>query len=274
MLTDKLLSFENNLLSCANGAKFPKSPLQYPGGKFRAVKHILSLIPRDVDMAVSPFVGGGSVELALVSLGVKVLAYDIFEPLVAFWQELIENKEALVKGVKSYYPLAKETFYSLQKQKFDSRLEQAIVFYVLNRASYSGATFSGGMSPNHPRFTESSIAYLERFDIENFKVKQADFKESISKHKDVFMYLDPPYMIEQNLYGRKGDAHRDFNHEGLRDLLLNRQNWILSYNNCDKIQDWYKDFVKVTPKWSYGMSADKRSRELIILSEDLSYVAS
>jgi len=41
-----------------------KSPLRYPGGKSRALKHILPIIPK-FDEFREPFLGGGSVFLAL-----------------------------------------------------------------------------------------------------------------------------------------------------------------------------------------------------------------
>ena len=47
------------------------------------------------------------------------------------------------------------------------------------------------MSPGHPRFTKSSIEHLMNFEAPNLKVGFADFTESIPKHKDDFLYLDP-----------------------------------------------------------------------------------
>ncbi len=72
-----------------------KSPLRYPGGKTRAVKHILPLFPEDMEELCSPFVGGASIELALANKGVNVYAYDIFDPLVCFWQKLSQNSDFL-----------------------------------------------------------------------------------------------------------------------------------------------------------------------------------
>ena len=66
----------------------PKTPLRYPGGKSRAVKHILPLIPEDITELCSPFLGGGSVELAVAERGTTVYAYDIFEPIVWLWNAL------------------------------------------------------------------------------------------------------------------------------------------------------------------------------------------
>ena len=148
------------------------------------------------------------------------------------------------------------------------------MFYVLNRTSFSGSTLSGGMASDdkddNPRFTESSVQRLRDFKINNATVKFMDFKKSIPKHPNDLLYLDPPYLIENNLYGNKGDLHRNFDHEGLAQILKKRDKWILSYNESDTIKEMYGGFQFEYPEWTYGMSKDKKSREILILSNDLS----
>ena len=247
-----------------------KSPLRYPGGKSRGVKEIIKYFPPEVDRVCSPFFGGGSIELELVSRGVEVFGYDVFEPLTDFWQVLLKNPDKLTEKVKKFYPLTRTKFYSLQKtfSNIISKDERAAVFFVLNRASFSGATLSGGMSPNHPRFTPTAIEQLARFKTDKLHVEKADFKTSLEKHKDDFLYLDPPYLIDSKLYGVKGDTHKDFDHEGLAEILTKRMGWILSYNDCPKVRKLYDGFNMVVLHWAYGMNADKKSNELLILSKD------
>jgi DNA adenine methylase len=71
------------------------------------------------------------------------------------------------------------------------------------------------MSPGHPRFTESAIERLQKFEAKNFNVECADFRDVIQKHQDAFLYLDPPYLNGQALYGVKGDTHKQFEHGAL-----------------------------------------------------------
>lgn len=248
-----------------------KSPLRYPGGKSRAVNGLLRFLPQGLKQVCSPFMGGGSLELALASQGVRVRAYDAFPPLVDFWQVLLKQPDRLADEVEQYLPLARDRFYELQKKclGIKSKLKRAAVFYTLNRASFSGATLSGGMSPGHGRFTESSIAYLRNFRVEGLSVEQADFRESLSRHQEDFLYLDPPYAIGCNLYGDKGSTHRDFDHLGLAEVLKQRGKWVLSYNDSPQIRACYAGYRIVTPEWKYGMSKDKASREVVILSEDV-----
>lgn len=78
---------------------YPKSLLRYPGGKNRAVSTIFSLIPKHEKILCSPFLGGGSIELASTTRMI-VRAYDLFEPLVNFWIVLLKDPKALAKEVK------------------------------------------------------------------------------------------------------------------------------------------------------------------------------
>ena len=251
-------------------AHCPHSPLRYPGGKNRAVKEIYSCIPASEKLLCSPFLGGASVELAC-STRMQVRGYDAFDPLVDFWNVLMDDPDGLADAVSKYYPLSRAKFYNLQKIYIglDSLMDRAAAFFVLNRSSFSGTTLSGGMSPNHPRFTKSAIQRLRDFRVTNFSVKKADFKESIEKNKDAFLYLDPPYLNGQLLYGLRGDTHKGFDHTALADMLHKRDRWILSYNDCETIRRFYRGHQILAIDWTYGMGASKVSNEVLVVSHDL-----
>jgi len=249
--------------------KYPRSPLRYPGGKSRAVQATLDLIPKSETRLFSPFVGGGSTELACSSR-MTVCAADVFEPLVDFWQALQSDREDLADMVEQFFPIGRDDFYKLQKNylKLDDRLERAAAFYVLNRSSFSGTTSSGGMSPGHPRFTRSAIQRLRDFRAPNFAVEWGDFRDTLPKYEDSFLYLDPPYLNGQALYGHKGGTHKGFDHEALADILTHRDRWIMSYNDSPEVRELYAGFDILTINWVYGMSKDKSSKEIVIVSHD------
>lgn len=245
-----------------------KSPLRYPGGKYRAVDTIRSYIPKETKKLAAPFLGGGSVELSCAAAGMKVYGADAFEPLINFWKQAKKNPVLLSKRVRDYYPLTKSKFYSLQQgyRELTDPLEKAAVFFVLNRSSFSGTTLSGGMSPGHPRFNEKAIDRLLDFKAKNLSVRCAPYQETLHRHQDKLLYLDPPYANGGKLYGDRGDMHEGFDHEELADLLKQRDNWILSYNDSAKTRKLYDQYDIKTPEWNYGMSNDKQSKEILIVN--------
>ena len=264
-----LIMGADKLMASNEATKQVRSPLRYPGGKARAISCIVQYIPRSETLC-APFLGGGSVELACTSR-MKVYGSDIFKPLATFWKILLKDAEELARCVECYYPLSKDRFYALQKSLVSmSGIEQAAAFFVLNRASFSGTTLSGGMSPGHPRFTWSAIERLRRFKVGNFSVSCSDYKTAIRRHGDAFLYLDPPYMTGQALYGVGGNTHKGFDHAALAEFISKRDRWILSYNDCPEIRELYKSSHIMSVKWKYGMSNNKNSNEILIASEKLS----
>jgi DNA adenine methylase len=259
------------------------SPLRYPGGKSRAVTKLSNYLPKDITSICSPFLGGASLELyCIMNFGINVYAYDFSEPLTIFWNCLLADPERLAVIVSNYLPVVtKECFYHLQRSFMEIRdpWEKAGAFFVLNRTSFSGATQSGGMSPldekgRNGRFNENNIEFLRKFCVPEgmLSVAQLSFEESILRHPDDFVYADPPYFVDSKLYGRRGDLH-DINHTLLADILRSRDNWMLSYNECAEVRRLYSGFHIVDDSdglsWTYGMSKNKQSNEVLILSGDV-----
>ena len=95
------------------------APIRYAGGKSLAVGHIIEYLPDNIDKVVSPFIGGGSLEVAISNeLDIKVIGYDIFDILVNFWNELINNKEKLINNLKKQV-VSKENYEFIKKHLKD-----------------------------------------------------------------------------------------------------------------------------------------------------------
>jgi DNA adenine methylase len=257
-----------------------KSLLRYPGGKTRALKHIIPHFPKDLTEMVSPFFGGGSIEIHYASQGVRVHGYEIFEPLVNFWQQVLDKPEEIGYLLESlFHPCSKEMFIHYQKKQNWTHMDdthvmwkefRACMYYALNRSSFSGATMSGGYSKQAAthRFTPSSIDRLKEFSCPSLSVELSDFTHSLARHDaDTFIYADPPYMVDKPvLYGDRGSTHKYFDHVGFATAIKQKNNWVLSYNPHPEILELYKDYEIVYPEWAYGMSTDKKSKEILVLN--------
>lgn len=250
-----------------------RSPLRMPGGKSRVATLIMSHFPSGIDTLISPFMGGGGVELLAAQSEIEVTAYDGFLPLVRFWQEVLSDPTALANFVECCFPLSKTDFYSFQKgMANDDFFTTAARFFILNRASFSGTTMSGGCTKTpsegkNARFTQSSIDRLREF--ANFQgkltVNYSLWPDTLAQHRDEFMYLDPPYMIGPKIYGIRGDMHKGFDHQGLAAALRARSApWLLSYNDCPEVRELYKGCTIETAEWSNSMGKTRKQLELLI----------
>jgi DNA adenine methylase len=254
-----------------------KSPLRYPGGKTRACKQLDSILTQYFDMSAiktvcSPFFGGGSFEFYLQSkYGCKIIANDKFTPLYNFWISCKNNKDNLCNELYKYLGIKKDDFIEFRNKIMSEEncLQSAVYYFIINRCSFSGATLSGGFSEeaSRKRFTKSSVDRINSLNLENFEIYNQDFKDFMNSHSD-FTFLDPPYYLDKsNLYGYKGDLHEDFDHEKLYKVLSLRNNWMLTYNDCEYIRNLYKVYIIIDVNWSYSMNKSKKSSDIVIISK-------
>lgn len=214
--------------------------------------------------------------MACVARGMRVFGYDAFVPLVDFWQCLLKDGNQLADFIeRNYYdkPITKERRLKLLKNllKYQFPLKRASIFYAMNRINYGGmVSLKCGMG-SFGSFTEKNINKLKTFKVRGLSVSLDDFHDSFKKHKKDFSYVDPPYLLKhdrQNLYGLNGELHEGFDHDGLMKILKKKKKWLLSYNDCPEIREMYKDFHQVFPEWTYRTGEDKKSREILIMSND------
>ncbi|PKM70400.1 MAG: hypothetical protein CVU93_02275, partial [Firmicutes bacterium HGW-Firmicutes-18] len=149
--------FLNRLKSQSKKNKYKRylgSPLRYAGGKSLAVGYVIENIPADnIKRVISPFFGGGSVEIALSKeLNLEVLGFDIFDILVNYWQIQIEKSQELYRKLLSLSPTKDEYDFvktelksHWKKEKKLSSLDLATYYYFNHNLSY-GPGFLGWMS--------------------------------------------------------------------------------------------------------------------------------
>lgn len=258
------------------------SPLRYPGGKTRARTTLWHTLEQHFDLSnintvVSPFFGGGSFEFYLQNkLNCSIHANDKFTPLYAFWETAKTDNACLVARLRTLHEknITKADFTHLRQTILDapSLLEQAVMYFVINRCSFSGATLSGGFSAQSSagRFTESSIDRVEQLDLSNVSFTQFDFEPFIDSAptENCLMFVDPPYLLGSGskLYGTNGDLHETFDHERLAKCMKKRRGWMMTYNDCAQVRNLYSGYTIVELDWKYGMNASKSSSEIAIIS--------
>jgi DNA adenine methylase len=268
---------KNYFLISHNGYKrYLGSPLRYAGGKSLAVGSILEHLPDNINKVVSPFIGGGSVEIAIAKeLGIEVIGYDIFELLVNYWQVQIKEPKKLfdklneLENTKEEYEQIKDLLKSVWNKK-DGLLENSFTnlnlaaYYYFNHNLSYGPGFLGWMSSiyTEEKRYKAMLEKVKNFDVPNLQVYNESFETSILKHNGDFLYLDPPYFLDGDSKMFKGIYpmrnfpvhHNGFRHDILADLLKQHKGgFILSYNDCAWVKKAYRDFKIVEISWQYTM---------------------
>ncbi len=277
-------------------------PLRYAGGKSRGLKQILDKIPPHVTHLVSPFIGGGAVEVACANQrGIKVTGYDIFDILVNYWQVQLREPIRLAWNIRIPWKPDKENYTAVKTQLRNHWEGKELIYDEMNLAAHYwfnhnlsyGPSFLGWMSKIYTDQARVNrmIDRVANFHCPNLQVEKGDFTDVIPKHKKEFLYCDPPYYLDgdskmfKGIYPQRNFPihHKGFKHEALRDLLLaHKGGFVLSYNDCTQIREWYASCEIHEVKWHYslgqgetrigknridnGTSHVKRSHELLIVS--------
>jgi len=268
------------------------SPLRYAGGKSKAIGIILENLPKLKEKKiVSPFFGGGSVELCLSQmLGIEVIGYDIFNLLVNFWNVLIHNKQEFINELLKFEINEEEFTYNrhillnywekikpidlnyktknkiqLKEEdltKLDDNIINQAVYYYYNMTLSYGPMFLGWPSSNEinkDKFIRR-IEKIKEMNLVNLQIHCSSFEEVLEKHINDFLFLDPPYYLEgdskmfKGMYPNCNFAihHNNFDHIKLANMLKNHKGgFLMTYNNCSKIRELYNDCKFEYPEWQY-----------------------
>ena len=280
-----------------------KTPLRYPGGKSRACTKMDPYFPdlRNYTEFCEPFLGGGSVAIHVSKKypHLKITVNDLYEPLVNFWVQLQTFGDELTEKLVEYknnhpdppkelrkvdgteFP-AKELFLNSKEAVNDRSLdciERAAAFYIVNKCSFSGLTESSSFSKQASvsNFSIKGIKKLTGFSeiISHWHINQYSYEHLMENmHDGLFMYLDPPYDIKDNLYGKKGSMHKGFDHDQFAaDCASHDIPMLISYNSDQLVKDRFKDWNVAEFDLTYTMRSvgeymreQKTRKELLLFN--------
>ena len=266
-----------------------KTPLRYPGGKSRACVKLAQYLPdmKQFTEFREPFLGGGSVALYMTKQypHLDILVNDLYGPLYNFWKELQHNGQAIAEQLKQYKidnptpDTAKNLFLESKEivnEDSVSNLLRACAFYVINKCSFSGLTESSSFSKqaSDSNFSMRGIDKLPEYSglIANWKITNLSYEYLLSDNKQTFTYLDPPYEIGSNLYGKRGSMHSQFNHDHFAikcDRFVGPQ--LISYNSSQLIRERFEGWQAAEFSHTYTMRSvgdymkDQHERKELVL---------
>ena len=266
-----------------------KTPLRYPGGKSRALSKLFQFIPdlKDYTEFREPFLGGGSVAIEIGKRypHIDIWVNDLYEPLYNFWKVLQSDGQKLrdiliqLKQRHSDPGSAKQLFLDAKDylaKPVGNSIDRAVSFYVVNKCSFSGLTESSAFSKqaSESNFSVNGIEKLPEYSlmIKKWKITNLSYEHMLSDEEETYIYLDPPYEIKSNLYGRKGDMHKGFDHDEFATICDKSTSPILiSYNSSQLIRDRFDGWTVAEFAHTYTMRStgcynkEQASRKELVL---------
>ena len=170
----------------------------------------------------------------------------------------------------------KEIINDEEKSNFD----RAIAFYIVNKCSFSGLTESSSFSPqaSDSNFSLNGIGRLHEYSelIQSWTITNLSYERMLTDdwdNKGIFTYMDPPYDIKDNLYGKKGDMHKRFDHDMFAEECDKFTSpMLISYNSDQIIKDRFKEWTVGEFAHTYTMRSvgcyniDQASRKELVLT--------
>lgn len=265
-----------------------KTPLRYPGGKSRAITKISQFFPDLTNFKEfrEPFLGGGSVALWVTKQypHLDIWVNDLYEPLANFWSMLRTNSDEMTVSLTNYktthpdHDTARELFEEAKETLADNKkdkLNKAIAFYIVNKCSFSGLSEASSFSKqaSDSNFSMRGIEKLPEYAeiIRNWRITNVSY-ELLLGGTGSFVYLDPPYDIGSNLYGKKGGMQKYFHHTNFSKACSEADHHlVVSYNSSNLNTRRFNGWKAVEYDHTYTMrstaeytTAQKNRKELVL----------
>lgn len=200
--------------------------------------------------------------------GCRNHADDVMEIARKWFIEKCPNQQIL-KGIPSESPdYAKQyevvieearKFWAWSQEVDCSTLsipERAARIFLVNKVSFSGMGDSGSLSKE--RFCEFNLESLMRIKmaqplLQKMEIRNCSFEETMANtpEKDGFIFLDPPYYRQESsgLYGRNGDTHKGFPHQGFAEFTKAQKcKWLITYDDSIYVRKMFLgDGIYINP---------------------------
>ncbi len=267
------------------------SPLRYPGGKTKLYNIVKNIINTNNlhGTYIEPFAGGAGLALKLLFNGdVKRIVINDSDPAIyAFWYSVLNYTEQLCYFINNInvnihnWKCMKKIYTN--KEAYDLlTVGQATLF--LNRVNVSGVIKGGVIGGIHQTGNYKMDARFNKTALINKIRDIAKYKNSILLYGlDVFDFLDSGILMHQRkgllnfdppYFGKGGQLYLNYFNKADHIMLKNRiarlkRKWIVTYDNCDFIEELYADYRYSLIDIIYGTSVGKKEKELMFYSKNL-----
>ncbi len=267
------------------------TPFRYPGGKTKLYSYILNILKvnsLENCTYIETFAGGAGLAIKLLQNKKveRIIINDNDYAIYCVWNLIVNNSELLCEFINSV-PLSTAEWqkhrYIYNNQNSFSDIEIGLSAFFLNRTNVSGI-LKGGVIGGYSQLGTNKIgARFNRIDLVKKVVEIAKYRESIDiykmeavdfintiipKYDNVFIYLDPPYVNKGPSLYKNSYSHDD--HKLLAKTISEcKQKWLITYDNCEFINELYSNFRKEVLTILYSAGKVKFGDEIAIFNHNL-----
>lgn len=229
------------------------------GSKKDIAEYIISLLPKNIDLYVEPFLGGGVVGLNVDAR--KKILNDLEKELIADYK-LIKK----VKGDFTQFTINSDADVERYFNKTPTNNEELLLKHVIKRNNGFGSNEASNKIYKHSNpLSKLNNISLYKNALRNATFTSNDYITIINKYDDLntVFFMDPPYENSKGLYKK---SIIDFGK--MANVLKNiKGKFLLTINDSDNIRKLFKDFyikrITIKAKGNHGIGESDR-KELII----------
>jgi len=186
--------------------------LRWAGGKRWLWQKYPELFPKDINNYFEPFLGGAAIFYKLKSENTIIgncYLNDVNADLINFY-ECLKYDAKLFCSTVSKWDNNEQTYYTLRQASPNSKMEQACIFYYLNRYSFNGiyrVNQKGEYNVPYGNKTYADLVPIEELHLASSAIQKVNFSNldfSHILHKSNpgdFVFIDPPYTVAHNNNG-------------------------------------------------------------------------
>lgn len=243
----------------------------YIGGKSRLAKTIIShidAVPHKI--YAEPFVGMGGIFLRRLNIPKSEVINDFNNQVSNLFRILQRHYPQFIETIR-FQITSRHEFERLVKTDTETLtdLENAARFLYLQKTAFGGKVSGKNFGVDKARSGRFNLSKLEPMleDVHNrlcgVTIESLDYKSFITRYdsEDTLFYLDPPYYLCENDYGKSLFSRDEF---PLMASLLDsiEGTFILSLNDHESVREIFKNFHMIEVETTYTISGNNNAKDV------------
>lgn len=246
-----------------------KPLFKWSGGKRAEIQEFKKYYPKQFEVYVEPFVGGGAVFFDLNHSN-NIIA-DVHKEIINFYQEIKNGNSQIIYNLMEKFPNNENTYYYIRDEYVpQNTIEEAFKFFYLRKTAFRGMlryNKKGKFNIPFGRYKTYNFDILLNSDyyklLSNTQIFCSSFEEIFFDNEEYFYFLDPPYDSVFQDYGYCKFCRKE--HERLAELFKStKSKCLLVIGETDFIKKLYSEYIadSYEKKYSFKLHSGRIGNEI------------